>query len=238
MADGIPVLIVDDEPPIRRLLRTSLGAQGFAILEAADGASGLASVARDRPELIVLDLGLPDMDGIEVIRSLRAGGDRTPVVVLSGRGDETGKVAALDAGADDYVTKPFGMAELVARMRTALRHRLQEQGSAPVFRHGDLAVDLTRRLVTRAEREIKLSPKEYDILRLLVMHAGKVLTHRMIMQEVWGAAGDVQYLRIYVRQLRQKLEADVNRPTLIVTETGVGYRLAESNDGREPGVGN
>lgn len=228
MSGGVSVLVVDDEPPIRRLLRTSLGAQDFEVFEAPDAATAFTLVAAERPEVVLLDLTLPDLDGIEVIRRLRGNGDRTPIIVLSSRGDEKGKVEALDLGADDYVTKPFGMSELVARIRTALRHRVQEEGSEPIYRSGDLIVDLTRRRVLRGANEVKLSPKEYDILRLLVLHAGKVLTHRMIMQEVWGAAGDVQYLRIYVRQLRQKLESDPDRPQLILTETGVGYRLAET----------
>ena len=223
--DGVPILVIEDEPPIRRLLRTSLGAQGFHVLDAEDGRTALELIPREKPEVILLDLGLPDMDGIELIRRLRAGGSKVPIIVLSSRGDERGKVDALDLGADDYVTKPFGMAELVARIRTALRHRVQEAGGEPVFRNGDLMVDLVRRIVTVGGHDVKLSPKEYDILRLLVLHAGKVLTHRTIMQEVWGAGGDVQYLRIYIRQLRQKLEQDPERPRHILTETGVGYRL-------------
>ena len=224
-AHGVPVLGVDDEPPIRRLLRTSLGAQGYRVLEAATGRAALDLIAREAPEVVLLDLGLPDLDGLEVIRRLREGGDKVPVVVLSSRGDEHGKVEALDLGADDYVTKPFGMGELVARIRAALRHRLQAQGAEPVFTSGDLSVDLTRRLVTVRGAEVHLSNKEWDILRLLVLHAGKVLTHRAIMQEVWGPKVDVQYLRIYVRQLRQKVEQVPERPRHILTETGVGYRL-------------
>ena len=224
-ARGVPLLVVDDEPPIRRLLRTSLGPQGYRVLEAATGRGALDSLAREAPEVVLLDLGLPDLDGLEVIRRVRASGSRVPVVVLSSRGDERGKVEALDLGADDYVTKPFGMAELVARIRTALRHRLQAQGAAPVFASGDLTVDLVRRRVTSRGAEVKLSNKEWEILRLLVVHAGRVLTHRMIMQEVWGPNVDVQYLRIYVRQLRQKLERVLERPRHILTETGVGYRL-------------
>jgi two-component system KDP operon response regulator KdpE len=228
MTAGIAVLVVDDEVPIRRLLRTGLAAQGFAIVEAGDAGTALGLAATLEPDVILLDLTLPDLDGLEVIRRLRAGGDKTPIVVLSSRGEEKAKIEALDLGADDYVTKPFGMGELIARIRTALRHRIQEEGGNPIFRWNDLAVDLTRRRVTRGGTEIKLSPREYDILRLLVIHAGKVLTHRMIMQEVWGPAGDVQYLRIYVRQLRQKLERNPDRPELIITETGVGYRLTIS----------
>ncbi len=224
-ADKTPILVIDDEPPIRRLLRTSLTANGFEIFEAANGLDGLAAILAHRPELVLLDLGLPDMDGLDMIRTLRDKGDKTPIVILSSRGEERVKVEALDLGADDYVTKPFGMAELIARIRTALRHRLQVQGAAPVFESGGLRVDLVRRHVSLDGAEIKLSPKEYDILRLLVLHAGKVLTHRFIMNEVWGAAGDVQYLRIYVRQLRAKIEPRPEQPAHILTETGVGYRL-------------
>ncbi len=221
----IPLVVVDDEPPIRRLLRTSLTAQGYRILEAGSARAALDIVAREAPEVVLLDLGLPDQDGLEVIRRLRAAGSKVAIIVLSSRGEESAKVDALDLGADDYVTKPFGMAELVARIRTALRHRVQRQGSEPLFCHGDLSVDLTRRRVSVRGTEVKLSNKEWDILRLLVLHAGQVLTHRMIMQEVWGPKVDVQYLRIYVRQLRQKLEERPDQPRHILTETGVGYRL-------------
>jgi two-component system KDP operon response regulator KdpE len=224
-APGVRLLVVDDEPPIRRLLRTSLSAQGYRILEAETGQGALDLLAHEAPEVMLLDLGLPDLDGLEVIRRVRALNTNVAVIVLSSRGDERGKVEALDLGADDYVTKPFGMAELVARVRTALRHRIQAQGAEAVFRSGDLTVDLTRRLVSVRGAEVSLSNKEWDILRLLIVHAGKVLTHRMIMQEVWGPTVDVQYLRIYVRQLRQKLEQDPARPHHILTETGVGYRL-------------
>ncbi|HEY7647234.1 MAG TPA: response regulator transcription factor [Hyphomicrobiales bacterium] len=220
-----PVLLIEDDPPIRRLLRTSLGANGFEVIEAAGGRDGLHAIRAQKPELVVLDLGLPDMDGLEVIRSIRGSGDKIPIIVLSSRGEEGVKVEALDLGADDYVIKPFGMAELIARIRTALRHRLQVQGAEPVFESGALRVDLVRRLVTLDGADVKLSPKEYDILRLLVLNAGKVLTHRYIMNEIWGAGGDVQYLRIYVRQLRAKIEARPEQPEHILTETGVGYRL-------------
>jgi two-component system, OmpR family, KDP operon response regulator KdpE len=222
---AIPILVVEDEPPLRRLLRTSLSAQGYRILEAGTGQGALDGLARDAPEVVLLDLGLPDLDGLEVIRRIRASGSKTPIIVISSRGDERGKVRALDLGADDYVTKPFGMAELLARIRTALRHRVQAQGADPIFESGDLRVDLTRRLVRVGDAEVKLSNKEWDILRLLVLNAGKVLTHRAIMREVWGPTVDVQYLRIYVRQLRQKLERHPERPEHILTETGVGYRL-------------
>jgi two-component system KDP operon response regulator KdpE len=221
------VLIVDDETAIRRLLRTSLHAEGYRTAEAASGAEALAQ-AQDA-DIIVLDLGLPDIDGLEVIRRLRAG-STVPIVVLSSREAEGGKVAALDLGADDYVTKPFGIAELMARLRAALRHRLQAENTPPLFRSGDLSVDLVRRIVRLGAAEVHLSPREYDILTLLVAHAGKVLTHRMVMGKLWGASGDVQQLRVYVRQLRQKIEADPERPRHILTETGVGYRLALLED--------
>jgi two-component system KDP operon response regulator KdpE len=224
-SDRTPLLVVDDEPPIRRLLRTSLGAEGFEVFEADSAEKAFATIDAKKPEIVILDLGLPDLDGLDVIRRIRQSGSKLPIVVLSSRGDERGKVEALELGADDYVTKPFGIAELVARIRTALRHRFQAQGGEPLFRSAPLEMDLVRRIVTVNGAEVKLSPKEYDILRLLVLHAGKVLTHRFIMQQVWGVACDVQYLRIYVRQLRQKIEADPERPALIMTETGVGYRL-------------
>jgi two-component system KDP operon response regulator KdpE len=223
---GPCVLIVDDEPPIRRLLRTSLNAQDYRTLEAATAAEALASIAADRPDVVILDLGLPDRDGLEVIRIVRAT-SAVPIVVLTSREAERAKVAALDLGADDYVTKPFGMDELMARLRTALRHRLAVEGAVPMFTSGDLEVDLVRRYVRVAGAEVKLSPREWDILVLLVAHAGRVLTHRFILGRLWGAGGDVQQLRVYVRQIRQKIEADPERPRHILTETGVGYRLAE-----------
>src|SRR5260370_5377203 len=221
----VPVLVVDDEPAIRRLLRTSLTAQGYRIVEAETAAAALAEIRDHEPDIVILDLGLPDSDGLDVIRAVRRSSP-LPIVVLSSRGDERGKVEALDLGADDYLTKPFGMAELVARIRAALRHRLQAEGEEAVFQSGDLTVDLVRRIVRVRDNEAKLSPKEYDILRQLVMHAGKVLTHTHLLREVWGpATADVQYLRIYIRQLRQKLEADPERPRLIMTEAGEGYPL-------------
>ena len=224
-ADPVTILIVDDEPPIRRLLRTSLTAQGYRVVEAETAAAALAEIRDHEPDVVILDLGLPDSDGLTVIETVRRTA-AVPIIVLSSRGDESGKVAALDLGADDYLTKPFGMAELVARIRAALRHRLQVEGAEAIFRSGDLTVDLVRRIVRVRDEETKLSPKEYDILRQLVLHAGKVLTHKHLLREVWGpATADVQYLRIYVRQLRQKLEADPERPRLIITEPGVGYRL-------------
>jgi two-component system KDP operon response regulator KdpE len=220
------VLIVDDEPAIRRLLRASLQAQGYRTQEATNGSEALAALSQGEPDVMLLDLGLPDLDGLDIIRLVR-GRSTLPIVVLSSRDDERGKVAALDLGADDYVTKPFGMDELMARLRTALRHRLAREGAVPVFTSGDLEVDLVRRYVRVAGAEVKLSPREWDILVLLVAHAGRVLTHRFILGRLWGAGGDVQQLRVYVRQIRQKIEADPERPRHILTETGVGYRLAE-----------
>jgi two-component system KDP operon response regulator KdpE len=227
MARNLPsILVVDDEPAIRRLLRNTLSVQDFHVVEAATGREALDSARRDKPDLVILDLGLPDIDGMEVIRTLRAK-SQVPIVVLSSRGDEKGKVTALDLGADDYVTKPFGVDELMARIRAALRHRLQEQGSAPVFRSGALTVDLVHRRVSVGGHDVRMSPKEYEILRQFVMHAGKVLTHRHLLREVWGGedSADVQALRVFIRQLRQKIEADPERPRHIVTEPGVGYRL-------------
>ena len=218
------ILIVDDEPPIRRLLRTGLQAQGYRTVEAETGAAALAAVAAAEPDIVLLDLGLPDMDGLDVIRALRLRG-AVPILVLSSRDDERGKVDALDLGADDYVTKPFGMDELVARLRTALRHRLQQEGATAVFRSGELTADLVRRIVKVGVRDVHLSPREYEIFKLMVTHAGKVLTHRYILGKLWGAGGDVQQLRVYVRQIRQKIEAEPDRPRYILTETGVGYRL-------------
>ena len=220
------ILVVDDEPQIRRFLRTSLNAQGYRISETGSAAEAVALAAKEKPDLVILDLGLPDGEGFDVIERLRLS-SQIPIVVLSVRNDEQGKVRALDLGADDYVTKPFGMEELMARLRTALRHRLQIQGETPLFRSGALSVDLVRRVVTVADSEVKLSAKEYDLLRLLIAHAGRVLTHGFLLKEVWGPAHteDVQYLRVYIRQLREKLEADPTRPQLILTETGVGYRL-------------
>ena len=229
MARPTTILVVDDEPAIRRLLRTSLGGQGFGVVEAGSGAEALQQIEREKPDLLILDLGLPDVSGIEVIRSVRVR-STLPIIVLSVRDDERGKVEALDLGADDYVTKPFGTEELVARIRTALRHRFQAQGAAPLFVLGELAVDLVRRVVKRAGAEVHLSPKEYDLLAELVANAGKVLTHRHILMKVWGPAHteDAQYLRVFIRNLRHKLEPDPARPQYILTEPGVGYRLRES----------
>ena len=223
-AAPLRVLVVDDEPPIRKLLRMGLSAHGYHVIEASNGRLALELLG-DAPDLIILDLGLPDIEGHDLLRTIRARNDSIPIVVLSSRGDEAGKVQALDFGADDYVTKPFGMDELLARMRAALRHQLQTHGERPIFRIGDLSVDLVRRIVKVGDRDVKLSPKEYDLLRVLVQHAGKVLTHKFLLGELWDDLTDAQYLRVYVRQLRQKIEADPERPQHILTETGVGYRM-------------
>ncbi|MFT8462327.1 response regulator [Acetobacter persici] len=221
------VLVVDDEPAIRRLLRTTLGSQAWRVIEARTGKMALDMAMEVVPDIVVLDLGLPDMDGVDVLRRLRSAYPTLPVVILSVRDDERGKVAALEAGADDYVTKPFSMAELVARMRNALRHALQQEGTIPLFVSGDLRIDLVRRQIFRGESEIRLSPREWDILRMLVRYAGRVLTHQTIMSQLWGATGDVQQLRVYIRQIRQKIEIDPERPRHIITETGVGYRMVQ-----------
>ena len=223
-AAPLRVLVIDDEPPIRKLLRMGLSTQGYEILEAPNGKTALEMMAQ-HPGLIILDLGLPDMQGFDLLRMIRARSEGVPIVVLSSRGDEAGKVQALDYGADDYVTKPFGMDELLARMRAALRHQLQVHGERPVFRVGDLSVDLVRRIVKVSDKEVNLSPKEYELLRALVHHAGKVLTHKFLLAELWDELTDPQYLRVYVRQLRQKIEADPERPQYVLTETGIGYRL-------------
>ncbi len=223
-AAPLRILVIDDEPPIRKLLRMGLGSQGYETLEAANGKAALELLA-EKPDLIILDLGLPDIQGLDLLSTIRGRNDSVPIVVLSSRGDEAGKVRALDLGADDYVTKPFGMDELLARMRAALRHQLAVHGERPVFRVGDLSVDLVRRIVKTGDRDVKLSPKEYELLRILVQHAGKVLTHKFLLGELWDALTDPQYLRVYVRQLRHKIEGDPERPQYILTETGIGYRL-------------
>lgn len=223
-AAPLKILVIDDEPPIRKLLRMGLSTQGYQVLEAPNGKTALDLLAQE-PDLVMLDLGLPDIQGHDLLRMIRARNDSIPVVVLSSRGDEAGKVQALDLGADDYVTKPFGMDELLARIRAALRHQLQVQGERPIFRTGDLSVDLVRRIVKVGDKEVKLSPKEYELLRVLVQHAGKVLTHRFLLGELWDDLTDAQYLRVYVRQLRQKIEGNAEQPRYILTEAGIGYRL-------------
>ncbi|MGZ9720408.1 response regulator transcription factor [Rhizobium miluonense] len=224
---AVKILVVDDEPPIRKLLRVGLGAQGYVVNEAQNAAAAQASVDEDRPDLVVLDLGLPDKSGQDLLMEWREDGMQIPVVILSSRTDEAGIVKALESGADDYITKPFGVNELAARIRVALRHRLQQQGEKAIFQTGGLSIDLVKRIVRVDGSEIKLSPKEYDILRVLAQHAGKVLTHQFLLKQIWGPAADVQYLRVYVRQLRQKIEHIPDQPHYITTETGVGYRLRE-----------
>jgi two-component system, OmpR family, KDP operon response regulator KdpE len=223
--DAAAILIVEDEPPIRRLLRATLAAHDYRVYEATTGAEALSALRHHRPDLVLLDLGLPDIDGLVLVARIRALGP-VPIVVLSSRGDEAAKVTALDSGADDYVTKPFSADELLARLRAALRHRLQQQGADRVYSSDDLSVDLVRRLVKRGAEDVKLSPKEYDILEQLVIHAGKVLTHKHLLREVWrDESVDPQYLRVYVRQLRQKIESDPSAPRHVLTEPGIGYRL-------------
>lgn len=222
-------LIIDDEVQIRRLLRVNLEANGYRVIEAATGQEGIIHAAQWRPEVVLLDLGLPDMDGVKVLKRLREW-SRVPVVVLSVRDREEDKIAALDQGADDYVTKPFGTGELLARLRAAQRH-IQPANELTVFRAGKLEVDLSARTVRLAGQEVRLTATEYQLLRLFVQHAGKVLTHRQILKEVWGpnCTEQTQYLRVYIAHLREKLEADPARPVLITTEPGIGYRmLAES----------
>ena len=223
-APPLKVLVIDDDPPIRKLLRMGLSTQGYQTIDAPNGRAALDLVSSGL-DLVILDLGLPDIQGHELLRMIRARNESIPIIVLSSRGDEAGKVQALDFGADDYVTKPFGMDELVARMRAALRHQLQTHGERPLFSVGELSVDLVRRVVKLRGQDVKLSPKEYDLLRVLVQHAGKVLTHRFLLTELWSTPIDPQYLRVYVRQLRNKIEPNPGRPQYILTETGVGYRL-------------
>jgi len=220
----LKVLVVDDEPPIRKLLRMGLGTQGYETIDASNAKTALDMMS-DKPDLVILDLGLPDMQGLELLRQIRQRREDVPIVVLSSRGDENAKVEALDLGADDYVTKPFGMEELLARIRAALRHQLHVQGERPVFKLGGLSVDLVRRIVKVHDETVKLSPKEYELLRIMIQHAGKVLTHRFLLNQLWATPIDPQYLRVYVQQLRQKIEPDPARPQYILTETGIGYRL-------------
>jgi len=224
---GASLLVIDDEPQIRRLLRIKLEASGYRVTDSATGEDGIIKAAQCRPELVLLDLGLPDMDGLQVLKRLREWSD-VPVIILSVRDREDDKIAALDAGADDYVTKPFGSGELLARVRAALRHK-QPQGADAIFRSGDVEVDLSARVVRKRAKQVKLTPLEYALLRLLVIHAGKVLTHRQLLTEVWGPKSIEQttYLRVHIAHLREKLEDDSAQPRLILTEPAVGYRLIE-----------
>jgi two-component system, OmpR family, KDP operon response regulator KdpE len=224
-ATDVKILIVDDERAIRRFLRAALTSHGYDVMEAENGRSALAIAADRRPDILILDLGLPDMEGIEVTRQLREW-YQSPIIILSVRDQENDKIAALDAGADDYLTKPFGVGELMARIRVALR-RSARRVDEPVFEVDDLKVDLSRRLVTRQGQELELTPTEYDILRVLVQHAGRVLTHRQLLREVWGEPyeSETHLLRVNMSNLRRKIELDPTQPLYIVTEPGVGYRL-------------
>jgi two-component system KDP operon response regulator KdpE len=219
------VLVVDDEQPIRRFLRVTLTSQAYTVIEAASGQEALSSAAAQKPDIIILDLGLPDIDGVEVTRLLRQW-TQIPIIILSVRGSESDKIAALDAGADDYLPKPFGVGELLARLRAALR-RAAQKANEPVFTSGNLKVDLVRRLVTVSGQEVQLTPTEYGLLRALVTHAGKVLTHRHLLREVWGAEYGEEFhmLHVNISNLRRKIEPDPARPQFIITEPGVGYRL-------------
>ena len=223
---GERILVVDDEPQILRFLKPSLGAAGYEVVTAATGTEALKTVALQAPDIIVLDLGLPDMDGKDFIIKLREW-SKTPIIVLSARDRETEKISALDLGADDYVNKPFGIGELMARLRTALRHAARQSGEETTFLAGQLAIDIVAHSVTLAEKPIKLTPKEFELLAILVRNAGRVVTHRQLLTAVWGPAhaGDLQYLRVFVGQLRQKLELGSDEPRRILTEPGIGYRL-------------
>jgi two-component system KDP operon response regulator KdpE len=223
--DNTKVLVVDDEDAIRRFLRVTLTSQSYIVIEAASGQDALSAVVEHKPDIVILDLGLPDIDGVEVTRLLREW-TQIPIIVLSVRSSEQDKIAALDVGADDYLTKPFGVGELMARLRAALRHAIPASAE-PVFTSGSLKVDLSRRLVSVAEREVQLTPNEYDLLRILVTHSGKVLTHRYLLREVWGAeyGDELHMLHVNISNLRRKIEPEPARPQFIVTEPGVGYRL-------------
>src|SRR5262245_34783406 len=228
MADNHPtVLVIEDEAQIRRFLRATLTANGYQLLEATTAQEGLVQAATRQPEIVILDLGLPDLDGLEVTRRLREW-TTVPIIVLSARGQESDKVAALDAGADDYLTKPFGVGELLARVRVALRHAVRGADGEPVFSVHNLRVDLARRHVFVNDAELKLTPIEYRLLTTLIRHAGKVVTHRQLLKEVWGpqSMNETHYLRVYMGHLRHKVEADPARPRILLTEPGVGYRLA------------
>lgn len=230
MASSGPVILaIEDDPAIRKFLRVSLESQGYVLHEATKGQEGLAQASMHAPELVILDLGLPDMDGLDLIRQLREW-SKVPILIISARGKEQDKVAALDTGADDYLTKPFSIGELLARLRAALRRRdMTAQNASALFRTGELTVDLARRRVSRGGQEIHLTPNEYRLLMILIQHAGRVLTHQDLLKEVWGpdSAQQVHYLRVYINQLRQKIEANPSQPAFLLTEPGVGYRFAE-----------
>ncbi len=230
MPDFPRILIVDDEPQIRRFLRASLQAHDYTVVEADTGKEGVRQATLQKPELVILDLGLPDTDGLDVITSLREW-SKVPIIVLSVRSDESDKIEALDRGANDYVTKPFSMGELLARMRACLRQKAVDSSEAgTTITAGEIVIDLVKRLVTVSGKAVRLSRKEYDLLRILASHAGKVITHQQLLQEVWGQGyvEETQYLRVYVGQLRQKLEQDPAAPRHLLTEPGVGYRLQSS----------
>ena len=229
MSSNRRVLLVDDEAAIVRFLRPALEANDFEIISAGTAAEAIKRVAADSPDIVLLDLGLPDGDGKDVIRRAREWSD-VPIIVLSAREREAEKIESLDLGADDYVNKPFNIGELMARMRTALRHRMQRKAEVPVLRIGDLEIDAVRHRVARAGSELKLTPKEFELLSFLARHAGRVVTHRQILAAVWGPAHteDTQYLRVYIGQLRQKIEAKADEPRIILTEAGIGYRIAEA----------
>jgi two-component system KDP operon response regulator KdpE len=223
------ILVIEDEEPIRKFLRVSLVASGYRLVESSTGQDGLLQAATAQPDLIVLDLGLPDMDGIDLTRQIREW-SKVPIIIVSARGKEQDKVVALDAGADDYLTKPFGVSELLARLRVGLRHRAATQADGKaIFQNGELKVDLARREVTLAGKSIHLTPNEYRLLSILVKHAGRVLTHRQLLKEIWGpgSSQETHYLRVYMNQLRQKLETDPAQPKYLVTEPGIGYRLMD-----------
>lgn len=222
------ILVVDDEPQIQRFLKPSLTAAGYEVVEAGTGAEALKAVATQAPDLVILDLGLPDMDGKEVIASLRGWSD-IPIVILSARDRESEKIAALDLGADDYVEKPFGIGELTARIRNALRHRGRRDAIPTVMEIDGLTIDPVKRLVSRGGETVHLTPKEYDLLLLLARHTGRVVTHRTLLTSVWGPAhgDDLHYLRVFIGQLRQKIEQDPTHPRIVRTEPGVGYRMAD-----------
>ncbi|MDQ0319258.1 two-component system KDP operon response regulator KdpE [Pararhizobium capsulatum DSM 1112] len=225
------ILVVDDEPQIQRFLKPALGAAGYEVVEAATGAEALKAVATTAPDLVILDLGLPDMDGKDVVSSLRGWSD-IPILILSARDRESEKIAALDLGADDYIEKPFGIGELTARIRNALRHRGRAETTTPIYQVDGLVIDTVRRLVSRDEQPIRLTPKEHDLLVLLARHAGRVVTHRTLLTSVWGPAHgeDLHYLRVFIGQLRQKIERDPTHPTILRTEPGVGYRFVSDGD--------